>query len=193
MRKRHIFSNEEIAWLKRNRNLTSKDAAEKFNKRFSCDVDFGAIKRARHKYRILSGVNSGQFKPGSTPSPLAGAKAANSTSFKKGIIPVSTKAIGTEAVMADGYVYVKVAEPNHWLMKHHMVWIENNGPIPKNHIIRFIDNNKSNFSPGNLIAISRREHVFLSKSKLKETHDELKPILINICKLKSLIYEKMKG
>ncbi len=101
--------------------------------------------RQMKAYKKNHGINTGltgQFEPGSTPankgkkmSPEAYEKCAP-TMFRKGQTPVNHKPVGTESVRRNYkrnqmFVYVKVAEPNIWRMKHIMEWEKHNGPVPK--------------------------------------------------------------
>lgn len=43
---------------------------------------------------------------------------ARKTMFRKGNIPANHKPIGYERINADGYIEVKVAEPNKFRLKH---------------------------------------------------------------------------
>ena len=49
---------------------------------------------------------------------------ARQTMFRKGNIPANHKPIGYERINVDGYVEVKVAEPNKFRLKHRIVWEE---------------------------------------------------------------------
>jgi len=67
---------------------------------------------------------------------------------------IRKKMIGTESIRRK-YIWVKVAEPNVWRMKHHLIWEAAFGPIPKGYLVIFADRDKSNFKLDNLIMISR--------------------------------------
>lgn len=81
------------------------------------------------------------------------------TMFKKGNKPATQVPVGTEVVTTDGYVKVKVADPNKWRLKHHMIWEEHNGPIPKGYNIQFKDKNPLNVTLDNLYIISRADQL----------------------------------
>ena len=53
------------------------------------------------------------------------------TMFKKGQTPVNHRDVGSERVNVDGYLEIKVAEPNRWRLKHRVIWEQVNGAIPK--------------------------------------------------------------
>lgn|GEM_PF-6284473 len=66
--------------------------------------------------------------------------------------------IGYERVRGDGYTWIKVAEGT-WREKHKIVFEQHFGSIPVGHLVVFKDGNPLNFSPDNLEAITRKEHV----------------------------------
>jgi predicted RNase H-like nuclease (RuvC/YqgF family) len=69
----------------------------------------------------------------------------------------------------DGYVRVKIG--GHWLYEHIYNWEQQNGPLPKNHFLKFKDKNKQNTSVENLVL---REH------KILENSDKLKDEIIDL-------------
>jgi hypothetical protein len=82
------------------------------------------------------------------------------TFYQKGNIPGNTLPIGSEIITKQwGYVKVKIAEPNKWVLKHRQVWEQHHGTIPKGNIIRFKDGNRKNCDINNLYILSRNDHL----------------------------------
>ena len=79
---------------------------------------------------------------------------------------MQTRPVGAECWHDDGYLWVKVAMPNKWQLKHHIVWEAVNGPIPKGHLIIFGDGDRKNFDVNNLICITRAELAVLNQKHL---------------------------
>ena len=83
------------------------------------------------------------------------------TRFKPGQMPHNHVPIGSERITSDGIRQRKVSEsgypPKDWQSCHSIMWVENNGPIPKNHVVVFKDSDRTNIVPGNLECISRGE------------------------------------
>ena len=57
--------------------------------------------------------------------------------------------IGTE-IEKDGYILIKIDNQirnkhSNWKYKHHYIWEQKNGKIPKNHRVIFLDGNNRNF------------------------------------------------
>jgi len=82
-----------------------------------------------------------------------------STRFKKGHRVWNHKEIGFERITKDGYIELKVAEPNVFKLKHRVMWEKHNGPIPKGYNIQFHDGNKLNCCMENLYIISRSDQL----------------------------------
>lgn len=81
------------------------------------------------------------------------------TMYKKGHTPVNRREVGSERVNREGYVEVKVAEPNKWMLKHRVVWEQANGKIPQGCNIQFRNGDKTDVRLENLYMISRAEQL----------------------------------
>lgn len=85
--------------------------------------------------------------------------------FKKGQDPHNTVAIGHERLSRDGYLEVKVrhvkgtGKNENFEAKHRLVYIENFGPIPDNMNVEFLDGDKLNIEPENLVLRSKKENL----------------------------------
>ena len=99
------------------------------------------------------------------------------TMFKKGNRPATQVPVGTEVVTTDGYVKVKVADPNKWRLKHHMIWEEHNGPIPKGYNIQFKDRNPLNVAIDNLYIISRADQLKNENSLVARYPEDLQAVI----------------
>jgi hypothetical protein len=53
-----------------------------------------------------------------------------------------------------------------WKLKHHKIWEEAHGPIPKGHAIMFANGDKSDFNLDNLLMVSRKERGFMNHEGL---------------------------
>lgn len=81
------------------------------------------------------------------------------TRFKKGNRPQNHKQVGYERTTRDGYIEVKVAEPNIFKLKHRVVWEKHNGKIPTGHNVQFKDGNRLNVDIENLYIINRSDQM----------------------------------
>lgn len=84
------------------------------------------------------------------------------TQFKKGCRPHNTKPVGTERNLI-GYTEVKVAEPNVWKFKHHIVWEQHNGPIPEGYMVCFKDGDPLNVEIDNLALLDKATSLQMTR------------------------------
>ena len=131
---------------------------------FGLNVDANVMRAFYKNRRLDSGLRG--YEKGNVPwnAGMKGYKPPGSekTRFRKGHLPVQTVAVGTERISRDGYLEVKVAMPNLWKYKHRIVWEQTHGEIPKGYVVVFKDQNRRNFSPDNLMCVSRRQLSILN-------------------------------
>lgn len=128
-------------------------------------------------------VIASQFKKGTVP-PNKGKKMSAElyarcapTMFKKGHAPVNHRTVGSERVNVEGYVEVKVAEPNRWRLKHRVVWEAAYGEIPRGYNIQFRNGNRQDLRLENLYMISRAEQCARENSFHARYPEELKAVI----------------
>ena len=86
------------------------------------------------------------------------------TMFHEGHRPANAVEVGSELMRADGYVWVKVSEPNTWKPKHVLRWEAEHGQVPKGSCVIFMDRDRMNFNPENLRCVTRRELMQLNRN-----------------------------
>jgi hypothetical protein len=111
------------------------------------------------------------------------------TMFQKGHTPANHKEVGSERVSRDGYVEVKVAEPNTWRHKHRVIWEQANGKIPKGCNIQFRNGDKTDIRLENLYIISRQEQLMTENCMRAKYPEELQQIIM----LKAALKRKIKS
>ena len=160
--------------IKNNYMKSSKELADMFNNEFNTNVSYRQIEYFRHNHHLNSGL-TGRFEKGHTSwnKGTKGLTHANKTSFKKGNIPQNHKPVGYERINVDGYVEIKVAEPNVFKLKHRVIYENIYGKIPDNHNVVFADGNKLNLDPDNLIIVSKSEMLIMNNNKLFMNEREL--------------------
>ncbi|HBB28619.1 MAG TPA: HNH endonuclease [Clostridiales bacterium] len=169
-----------------------------FNAQFGLELKISQIKAYKNRHKLNSGLN-GRFKPGSIP-PNKGVKGVHvkgteKTWFKKGSKPPNWVPIGSERITKDGYIQIKIQEgkfQHNWRGKHILIWEEHNGQLPKGHAILFGDGDKRNFSPDNLILVSRAQLARLNQNNLIQKDADLTRTALIIVDLKDKISEKIK-
>lgn len=88
------------------------------------------------------------------------------TRFKKGQDPHNTVPLGYERISRDGYIEVKVrhlkngdANNKNFDAKHRIIYAEKFGPIPENCNVEFLDGDKFNIDPSNLVLRTKKENL----------------------------------
>lgn len=87
------------------------------------------------------------------------------TMFKKGNLS-NARPIEDERIDKDGYTYIKVKQPNKWVLKHRWLYEKENEKIPKGYNLIFADGNRQNFNLDNLILVSNSELFIMNQKKL---------------------------
>lgn len=178
------YSQEQLDFIRDNCKLMMDDKlAEAFNEKFGLSKTAGNIKSTRKNHGFLTG-RTGRFLPGQKPPPNARPTGPSSTSFKKGHRPHNWMPIGSERVNGDGYIDVKVAEPNVWVYKQRLIFESVHGPIPDGGCVIFKDGDNRNFDISNLILVDRKELAVMNKMQVGSLPVELRDSGLLLAKLK---------
>lgn len=168
--------------------IVNKALADMINAKFGTNYNREQIKNYKSRHKISSGLN-GQFQKGHETHnkgkkmpPEIYAK-CKETMFKKGQMPSNHKEVGSERVNVDGYIEIKIAEPNVWDLKHRVIWRNTNGPINDEDRIVFLDGDQLNISIDNLSLITNRELLELNRKGLIKDNADLTKVGILIAKL----------
>ena len=142
-----------------------KEIMEAFNRKFEEPISFNQVVSYLSNHKISTG-RTGHFKKGYKPF-NKGIHSLGPTQFKKGNMPPGYKQVGTEMVrnrLKTGrkYVYVKIAEPNKWRLKHVLEWEKYHGPVLKGEVVIFLDGDTLNTDINNLMLIDRKVLVVMN-------------------------------
>jgi hypothetical protein len=190
-----LFPQEVRDFIAKNyKGVGPKEMTETLNTKFNRNYTIGQIKSYYCNNNINSGLK-GYFKPGHVPTNKGkkGSGGWEPTQFKKGRTPENYRPVGSERVNVEGYIEIKVADPNKWNYKHVEVWEKHNGPVPDGHVVIFGDRNKRNFNIDNLILISRRQLLTLNRNNLIQKDTDLTRTGVIIADLYQKINERRKG
>jgi len=194
--RREKWTNEEVATLKEmysREDVFAGDIAARlgcsvrriYNKAMSL-----GLKRPREIQRLAGKIGTRseaamahRFQKGHAPankgkkmSPETYAKVAR-TMFKKGRPSINHRPVGSERVSKDGYVEIKVAEPNKWRLKHRVIWEQERGQIPPGHNIQFKDGNPLNLAIDNLYIIDRVTQLKEQNSLMARYPKEIQQVI----------------
>lgn len=154
----------------------NQELADLFNQKFNTNITSRTIKSYKANNKLNSGL-TGKFRKGQTPHnkgkkmPKEVYEKVKHTMFAKGNVPPNHRPVGSERISKDGYIEVKVAEPNKWRLKQRVVYEEAKGKIPESCPIIFLDGNKRNFYIDNLRCITRSELLYLNCNGLNNSNE----------------------
>lgn len=170
--------------------------AEMLNKKFGTEYTRAQLKSYYANHGINSGT-TGRFEKGHIPSnPFQKGNlppGSKKTQFKKGNIPINHRKVGSERVSVDGYIEIKVAEPNKWRLKHNVVWEKHNGKIPEGHKIIFLDRNPMNCDISNLEIVSNDILLEMNRNNLHYDDPEFEKTGILIAKVNRTAFQRLKN
>lgn len=148
-----LCSDEELEFIKENvKGKTSQELMEIFNKKFNRNLTRKQIAQIKKYNGFTSGVN---------------------TKFSKGSKPHNYKPIGSEFVDSQGYIWIKIADPNKWIHKSLFIYEQTYGNIPKGYSVIFLNGNKSDHSINNLQLIRNKEKLVMKNKHLFYENKEL--------------------
>lgn len=185
----HKFTPEQIAWLTANRyELNNIEVVKQFNQHFNLNLVTHQVTQACIRRGIKHKTNG--FQKGQTTwnKGLKGVNGFSSTKFKKGQVTVNIMPIGTERLTKEGYIDIKIADPNVWASKHRHIWEQAHGKLNSSQIIVFLSDDKEDFSLSNLALVNRSEMPALNRhEKFGQQMPEIREALINVVRLEQKI------
>ena len=172
------------------KGILTADLTDMLNKEFGTDYKPSQLRSYKKNRHMSSGVDGTFRAEGRRYKLPKGTRIPGSEKgwFKKGQMPHNHMEVGAQVFTFDGYIKVKIAEPNYWEFLHKLIWQEANGPIPPDHNIIFLDGNKQNCSLENLYCLPRDEYGALQK--LRSENPEITLTAAAVVKLKYLALEK---
>lgn len=171
-RSTRLFTKEQEKFIKGNaKGMYNDDLADLINKKYGLQITRRQIATWKKNHNVSSGLN-GQFEKGRETwnKGMKGIVFPGSEKgwFSKGRPPENYRPVGSERVCSkDGYVLVKVQDEGihqeRWKHKHIIVWEKHHGKVPHNHVVSFIDSDRTNTNIDNLFLLSRSELVRMNK------------------------------
>ena len=197
MQRKSDYSPEMIAFLAEHYPVAPvSDWVNKFNETFGTNKSKGALTGSCKRFKIKSG-RTGQFEKGHVSHnkgksfPLRGKAKETAFGGVRSNTNDNKKPLGSTRVCTkDGYLIIKVAEPNVWRHAHVVLWEKEHGKKPKDHVIRFYDNSPEKIKAptlDNLFMVSRSVHARLTQMKLSDIPMEHKETAILIAKIEQEI------
>lgn len=198
--RKRLFNDEQVRFIENHAIGTPNDVlTELINSRFGTSFTLKQIKGWKRNHKLSSGL-TGYFEKGHEPM-NKGTKGmfnvgGNKTSFKKGQVPLNYKPVGSERVDPYGYVLVKVRDDGpwqkRWRPKHKVEWEKVNGPIPKGHVLIFLDGNKQNITMKNLKLITQAQHLLLNRKQWRSEIPEATLAGVNLVQIQDKVIKLKK-
>lgn len=167
---------------------TSAELTHLINDHYGCNITVKQVIAFKKNHHLPSGINT-RYQKGNIPYTkgrhVVQSEKAIQTQFKKGEMPHNYLPVGSRVKNGEGYWIEKVADPHSWKFLHRLEWERNNGPIPADKVVIFLDGNKDNCNIENLALISREEHFYLLRHGLRFDNADLTLTGMNIAKLAS--------
>lgn len=190
--KRRLFIEEQERFIRENvKGRYNDELTELLNEKFNTKFTVEQVKGFKNRNKISSGITC-RFEKGHKPwnKNLKGLDiGGKETRFKKGHQPLNYRPVGSERTIKDGYIEIKVADPNVWKLKHNVIWEEAYGKIPDGHVLVFLDSNRLNVTLENLALISRAELARMNQNNLFSEDPELTLAGITLVRLNKKIYD----
>lgn len=199
---RHYWTEEEKQFLRDNvKGRLQEELQEMFYERFGVKLRSKQLASMIKRLGLASGVDT-RFKKG-MPAHNKGQKMeidiyskCSGTMFKPGSKPKNTDPIGTEKLLADGYVWVKVNDKpkvpkkENWKQKHKLLWEQEYGPVPEGSVVIFKDGDPTHIELDNLECITKAQLLILNKKKLIHSNKQITETGIAVAKLIDAVNKK---
>jgi len=199
------YTEEQLAFIRAHSKLPHKELAILFNKEFGIYVSGQSMSQKCHRMGWRTG-RTGRFEKGCKPNNTCfkkeqkpwntgtkGLTEKNKGCFRKGCKPHNYSPIGSTRTLEEGYIQIKVADPDKWRFLHHIAWERHHGKLENGYIVRFKDNNRQNCTIDNLEMVKRNVHFRLNKMDYAKYPAEIKPSVKALAELEVKIFEKCKN
>ena len=172
---------------------SESEIRDAFDQKFHIVMNRAQIKNFKVNFDVRSGTTGGQFKKGH-PSHNKGQKMSPDvykklapTMFTKGQSPVNHREVGSERINVDGYIEVKVAEPNRWRLKHRVIYELHTGEkLSSNDAVIFLDGNRQNLDINSLFKLSRSALVRYNQDHIYNSDPNISLAAAQIATIKAL-------
>lgn len=181
----NYYADEIVAFMRKHETMPRKELTTLINSEFGANFSLASVKSKCFKLGLRTG-RCGRFETGASAwnAGTKGVMKPNASSFKKGSVPKNMKPIGYEYVNTQGYVYVKIADPDKFILKHKLVWEKANGKVPRGFVITFKNADKQDCRLGNLELVSRAVMARMNQSFSHLSTSETNESCILLAKIK---------
>ena len=193
--KPHKWSKEEITYLGEiTPGRGSKEIQQMMTEKFNYPYTITQVRAKIKSCKFKMGIDS-KFQKGHTPKNKGtkGVSKPNQTSFQKGHEPHNKKLVGSERKNTNGYVEIKVEEPNKWRLKQRVLYEQYHNTILKpDQLILFLNGDKTDFSKENLQLVTKKQIFMMCKEGLLTDDTEITRTGLNIANILLKLKELQK-
>lgn len=143
-------------------DYSSSEVVKMMKEKYNVDLVDYKIKHYRQYYGIKCKVHKGQFKKGTMNK---------------------HKPVGYEYINSEGYIKIKIEEPNKWVNKQRYVYEKYYGKIPAGCNVVFLDHNKLNCNINNLKLVKNKSLLIAKNMNLLTTNKELTEVGLMVAEL----------
>ena len=194
-KRKRLLSPDEHKYLLeviKSKDKDIKTITNLINNKFNRALTYNQVRSYFKNRGLKCGVDK-RFKKGDTPNPKTYeglAERGKNTRFKKGNKPWNIAKVGEKRVTTDGYVKVKLEEPNVWAYEHRLNWESVNGVVPSGYCLIFLDSDPLNTDLSNLELVKRSELSYMNQKSLLTTDAEITKLGLAVTRLDKAIIQK---
>lgn len=117
---------------------------------------------------------------------------SKATRFRKGNSPKNILPVGAKVLRDDGYIQIKIAEPNEWQLEHRFVWEQHNGKLPNNCRIIHKNGIRSDNDIDNLMLATMSESAVMTLRHFRSSNPKITETGLAVAKLYVLANKRRK-
>lgn len=174
--------------LEHYKGVGNKALTDMLNERFGLALIPEQIKKYKYRHSLDSGLD-GRFQKGAEGywtgkkrSPETVRKMYESMA-KKGLFNGRCLPLGSESQDFDGYVMVKIAQPNVWKQKHLVLWETEHGPIPEGMKVIFLNRDKNDIRLENLALCDQGTNAYMALNGIVPTNEDIITVVSDVLKV----------
>ena len=204
-----IWTDEEIGFIREHAaDMRCSDLLEMVNAEFGKSYELHQLYNLKSRLGIRN-LNVGTYRKGVHSSPNTefkkGHKTGNKgisyqaggrcreTQFKPGHMPHNHRPVGSERICY-GKIQIKIAEPNKWEWLATLIWQSvNKQSLPRGHVIRFANGDITDYSPENLVAITKAQNAMLNHMNVATHNADEQRAMLLICDMKMTMTRRKNG
>lgn len=191
---KHIYTDEEKEFIQNNYiGIQTQELVNMLNEKFNSCLTYNQLRAFKKNHGLKSGVSTRFVKGGTSHN--KGKKMSKEqyekckgTMFSKGHAPHNKLPVGAEVTRDDGYVQVKIAEPNKWKLRSRINWESVHGQVPDGYVLIRKNQIRDDDRPENFILAKQSVLSYLNiRGLMQSGYDDVNEVAINLAILEAKI------